>query len=354
MTTAAAGGKRAHLVPTPIWVVVLRALQLLVSIIVMALCAWGISAITKLSPLQLIPGNDAYGFAFFAFAWTFLYLLWLALSLTAVPVAYHIWAHLPLECLTVLFWLVAFALLARNSSDYSSIDDGSDIIGSPVRNFLNATYASAGLSALVWLLFIATLVHLSICVHKHLKTKKSSTTATANNAPVANTGAPVMQTAPQDQQGWASAAGGPPLEAPGHHHNNIPPQQPYPPQGQNQTYPPQGQNQAYPPQGNHPHGFTNTQPQGPPQQGYYPPQQNNGTGVDNMVSDPSIYGTYQQHGSTQPVSPQGTGQGFAPSPTPSPAPVLGQGHGHDQHAGAHELSTFRGDGELAELPSGSK
>jgi hypothetical protein len=129
-----------------------------------------------------VPESDAYAFAFFAFAWAALYLLYLVLSMTALPVAYNIWAHLALECVTVVFWLVAFALLARNASDYSSVESDYINLDKSVYDLYMATYSAAGLSALVWLLFVATLVWLGFNVHRHLHQKGVATNPAANPA----------------------------------------------------------------------------------------------------------------------------------------------------------------------------
>jgi hypothetical protein len=89
------------------------------------------------------------------------------------PVAYNKYAHLVLECLSVIFWLSTFSALAvvatyswgvacaytgycprsKYSGSSSSVDYSS---------YANATKAAAALGAIEWALFIGTLISFGV------------------------------------------------------------------------------------------------------------------------------------------------------------------------------------------------
>ena len=81
------------------------------------------------------------------------------------PQAYLYWVQLGLEITTVIFWLSAFALLAEEASAFDFVDSfGFDsLLPAKWKSAEDATKAAAGLGALVWILFVVTLIVFSMC-----------------------------------------------------------------------------------------------------------------------------------------------------------------------------------------------
>lgn len=74
-----------------------------------------------------------------------------------------------LECLSVVFWLVTFAILADYAADLASTYSVAYLSSSTYRRLFNqikgfvyGTYAAAGLAGLTWLSFILTLTLLGM------------------------------------------------------------------------------------------------------------------------------------------------------------------------------------------------
>jgi len=148
--------------------------------------------------------NAAYGFSFFVFAWTVLFLAYIFIAPLFVPAIYIYWAHLGLEIVTVIFWLVDFALLANAASQWNSfsselntlngdINGNGDISGDPYLNYpdlsgtnttavpnfginyfiphataaIGSTKGAAAVGAINWLLFVITLIAFGYFLHQH-------------------------------------------------------------------------------------------------------------------------------------------------------------------------------------------
>ena len=124
--------------------------------------------------------------SFFVFAWTVLFLAYVCFYPTKLsravtnlriqifvtplwfPEAYLYWVHLVLEIKTVIFWLSTFALLADEASAWDIVDTfGFAELWPNGQSAVNATKAAAGLGALVWLSFVATLIVFSTCLFLH-------------------------------------------------------------------------------------------------------------------------------------------------------------------------------------------
>ncbi|TGJ85269.1 hypothetical protein E0Z10_g3516 [Xylaria hypoxylon] len=113
------------------------------------------------------------------------------------PKAYNYWAILALDIFHVLFWLIAFALLASQaalliaySSDYFGYYSGYTIIGS-------IAAAGAGLGAINWVAYIVALILHSIALHRHRKAGLHSTPGSSPSPPVV--GAPAVASVEGDK-----------------------------------------------------------------------------------------------------------------------------------------------------------
>jgi len=177
---------RGHIPALPFWMAIIRVVQLIFAFIVLVLAAYAYSTLKKDSGYlgsyvldNYFPGFD---FSFFAFAWTVVFFLYLSITPLVYPKFYHSYAHLPLEFLTVLWWLVTFALLAdrvkyfealQNSlEDSKHIADevGVEISSGTIDNELAASKcarAATGLACIVWLLFMVTFGFVLYFWNKH-------------------------------------------------------------------------------------------------------------------------------------------------------------------------------------------
>lgn len=135
-----------HIPPQPLWVSIIRVVQVIFSIIVMSLAAFATSYF-------YLPG---YGMAFFTFVWTILFLLYIYITPHFLPHFYIFWAHIAFETTVVIFWLTTFALLA----DYTRAWDSYSSYGFRYyygNSAIDATKAATAFAVLDWLLFCATL-----------------------------------------------------------------------------------------------------------------------------------------------------------------------------------------------------
>lgn len=136
-----AGGE--HIPSQPLWIAIIRGIQGLFSLLVLALAA------NAASDLYL----DGYGMAIFTFIWTVLFLLYIFLAPRFMPNLYYFWAHVALEVLTVIWWLVTFALLAH----YTRLMSGRYYYGYWRSGFADSTRAATAFAILNWILFCVTL-----------------------------------------------------------------------------------------------------------------------------------------------------------------------------------------------------
>jgi len=171
----------AHIPRQPFWLFIVRFFQLFLSLIILALSAWAGGGIGF--------WYAGFGVAIFAFVWTLLFIGYIQLSTFFLPTAYNKYIHLVLECLTVIFWLSAWASLAAVAAVWSwgniygdgyvcgvyyycrrGLDDrslGKRYTESQLNGMINATKAAAGLGAIEWLLFIGTLISYGIYLHRN-------------------------------------------------------------------------------------------------------------------------------------------------------------------------------------------
>jgi len=149
----------------PFWVAIIRAVQFLLTFLVMALSAFAASVFGA----GYFPG---YGMSFFVFAWTLAFLVYIFVTPLWFPQAYIVWAQLGLEIVTTIFWLSTFALLAEEAAAWDWVGDDFEGLGvydvyPKWHSAISATKAAAGLGALVWLSFVATLIIFGLNLHKH-------------------------------------------------------------------------------------------------------------------------------------------------------------------------------------------
>ncbi|KAG5993716.1 hypothetical protein E4U52_001739 [Claviceps spartinae] len=170
-TTASSRPSSSHVLHTPIWVTIVRALQILISLVILGLAG------RLMHDLYL----DEFGLAVATSVLTWIIVLYFLLTekISSWQNAYHVIAVLALEAFLVVLWLATFAAAAARRASFKvqanmsyCYDDGS---------YINSLYcfrkralekgavlfksgqdmfsAIAGLGALVWLLFIATFVY---------------------------------------------------------------------------------------------------------------------------------------------------------------------------------------------------
>ncbi|KAK4128061.1 hypothetical protein N657DRAFT_584649 [Parathielavia appendiculata] len=291
---------------TPVWVVVMRGFQILISFIILVMAAWCMHGI--------VLGANAFALVCWLFTWIIVAYELISEKVPSAQKAYNIWAVLSLDFLMALFWLASMGANAALRAEFNTtVNINSCHSNGKVVNSKTCTYtpakakrngavadqtglavisAIAGLSALVWLLFVATLVfHGHTYRLWHQEHKKPS----ADNATV------------------EMKAQGTPMLAPQPDAQPVHPQYSDQQQYQSQVYPPQAQqHDAYPQQ-------TAAYAQ--------PPQ------TDPYVQQAAAYPPQQQYEQQQPYSPHGTpapGQPYYPpqeqqqqqpySPHGTPAP----------------------------------
>jgi len=161
----------AHIPYQPFWLFIIRGVQLLLALIIMALSAYAGSGF-------LFYAGDGIGI--FSFIWTLLFICYIEITTFWYPIAYNKYAHLVLECLSVIFWLSTFASLAVVAAAW---DWGYGLVGTcygyyscklklKARDYnydgpANATKAAAALGAIEWVLFCGTLITYGIYLHRN-------------------------------------------------------------------------------------------------------------------------------------------------------------------------------------------
>ncbi|KAI9667212.1 MAG: hypothetical protein M1821_000025 [Bathelium mastoideum] len=167
---------RSHIPDQPKWFLVFRIIQLILTVIVLALSAYGLAT----SDLQW----DALCLAIFTASVGLPVLIWELVAMTGAPRAYNYWAVLAFEIFLVIFWLVSFASVAAltgaiaDATTYTTTFDYmkkmlmkrdfyfySDIYVSYTYFILLAVNAALG--AVNWVMYVVTTVLTSIYVHRH-------------------------------------------------------------------------------------------------------------------------------------------------------------------------------------------
>jgi len=192
-----------HVLPLPPWTIALRGIQLFVALVILGLAAYG---------LHLYPFDGVDLITFVAIA-TIIITVYIIVA-TYVPIIYNYWAILGLDIFAVIFWLVSFAYLASEMGAVKTLYDdyynsySSDYSGSNCYTYSDGvTYctrkrdlsvfskrtsaavtdyqvlaAAAGLGGLEFALFIATLVLVSINLHRHRSNGGHCTPGRMDNA----------------------------------------------------------------------------------------------------------------------------------------------------------------------------
>jgi len=158
---------REHIPAMPFWVGIVRVIQLVLTFIVMILCAYSSSVFGG--------GYFAgYGLAFYVFVWTLIFLAYIFVTPLWAPKFYNVWIQLVLEVKTTVIWLSTFALLAEEASAWGSLQsiynedgvNGVNAVWPKGNSAINATKGAAAMGAFAWLSFVITLVVFGIALHK--------------------------------------------------------------------------------------------------------------------------------------------------------------------------------------------
>ncbi|KAH8593821.1 hypothetical protein B0O99DRAFT_688258 [Bisporella sp. PMI_857] len=186
---------RAHIPALPFWVAIIRVFQLLLAVVVLGCSAYAYHTFNGDEISGYTDIFRAYSFSFFAFSWTILFILYIFVTPLFLPKFYLYWAHIVLEALTLLWWMVTFALFADMIQSswwkyYESLIDSASQLEDTAQDYgysygsnsaidsfkaaIGTTKAALALSVINWVLFIVTLVALSIYVNKHRKEQGES------------------------------------------------------------------------------------------------------------------------------------------------------------------------------------
>ncbi|KAL5354298.1 hypothetical protein ACLOAV_000386 [Pseudogymnoascus australis] len=161
--------------PQPLWLTIVRGIQLLLALVTLGLSAYGIS----------IAGSYAgYGINIFTTIVTLFYIGYIVASTVFVPTLFNIWTSLMFQAFLSIFWLATFGTLAALSVSYAVVDEYDDYdndddyyytyrgnryddISDYFRTAAATTKASTALAAVVWILFVATLIYTVISAIRH-------------------------------------------------------------------------------------------------------------------------------------------------------------------------------------------
>jgi len=149
-----------HIPPVPLWIGIVRAIQILFSILVLALAAYALSVLGSWS---------GFGLAIFTAIYTWIILAYILVTPIYAPHAYNVWAQLGLEIAAVIFWLSTFALLATVVSVFDWVDFdgyGYSYYGN-WNGAVGASKAATAFGAFTWALFIVSLVTFGVFLHRH-------------------------------------------------------------------------------------------------------------------------------------------------------------------------------------------
>lgn len=225
----------------PKWVMIVRGFQLFFSLVVLGISAYGVYWIAF----------NSWGFAIFTSLATIIIVLYGILTnrITAWHSGYNYWAVLALDIFGVVFWLASMGALAATRAAFifpttiSGCGHSGDIGGGycfkrrqleslnkrdayvASYGYLNLMSGAAGVSAINFILFVVTLVMVSVALHRQRKSDAPAVAAT-NDKEAGHPMEPVQQQVPVHQQPQYT---GPPQQ----------PQQPY------QQVPVQYQQQQY-------------------------------------------------------------------------------------------------------------
>ncbi|KAI1803044.1 hypothetical protein F4811DRAFT_562730 [Daldinia bambusicola] len=290
--------KRGEVViPTPTWFIAFRVLQIILSLVAVALTGWWIHGLYY----------DELGFVIVCgiFTWVIAVYALLAEKVSSCRRAYNTWAVLTLDGLMIIFWLAAMAATANRRSQFtipvnaSCVSDGSTInsghctvwkrAGVATQGALAILSGIAGISALVMLLFVPTFAY--VCHYFRLSFAAASASDPEKASPVAASvgvpGATELQAGVKQQEYVVNQPQQPVYQQPSQQWTQ---QTVYPPQPSQPQY---QQGQVNDPYASHDPGYGAT--------GAYPQQ----------TSQP-------EQPYNQPYSPQGTPAPYNMQGTPAP------------------------------------
>ncbi|KAI1815247.1 hypothetical protein GGS20DRAFT_356103 [Poronia punctata] len=145
-----------HIPAYPKGFIAARIVQLVLAVICLGLAGYAVS---------LLPISGA-GLTVFTSVVSILSSIYLLVAHFSQPIAYNYWAVLGLEIFHVVFWLIAFAVLASQAAVWLSYTAGTNTIDEV---FGAVCGAGAGLGALQWVSYIVTLTLHSLALHRHRK-----------------------------------------------------------------------------------------------------------------------------------------------------------------------------------------
>ncbi|WKT46817.1 Marvel domain [Fusarium oxysporum f. sp. vasinfectum] len=284
-----------HVLQTPLWIVIIRGFQFLISLIIVGLCGRLMHDATL--------DEEALSLAIAIISWIVIAYVVFTEKIPSLQSAYHIIAVLSLDALLMVLWLAAWAATAARRAKYvvpvnayGCVDDGSLTDSKTCNIFkrdgenvilfksgLAMLAAVAGLGALVWILFIVTFVWTLVMFLRGRKEGRFAVNLAASPSPnnnyqmetKVNEGQPMVQPVqpqgvPQQQYQQQPTQGQfvPQQQQQQAHTNNraltLPPAAPYSPQDQQYQgqqnygqYPPQQYQQPPQPQGSELDGQTN-------------------------------------------------------------------------------------------------
>ncbi|TLD32713.1 hypothetical protein PspLS_01000 [Pyricularia sp. CBS 133598] len=186
------GNDRAHVPDTPMWIAIIRVVQLALALLILIL--------TAVAANKFGVAWSSLALTWFTFAWTLLHIGWLAISILIVPLIYNIWGQLAVEILSVIFWLASWAALAADAgalSEAETVYTGrgrASGINSNWKTGADCIKASAALGALQWVLFVITLVFFVMALIRFRKGHTTTTTRVSD--PEAAAGASELKTGP--------------------------------------------------------------------------------------------------------------------------------------------------------------
>ncbi|KAI1489529.1 hypothetical protein F5X96DRAFT_640844 [Biscogniauxia mediterranea] len=233
---------KEHIPLYPKGFIAVRILQLIIAIVCLGLCAFGVTYF-------VFAGDALMLFTAVATLITSIYCL---VAHYGPPKLFNYWAILGLDIFLVIFWLISFAILAAQVASifvyYDDYDSYYDYYGyggysSGVLIYAACLAAAAGLGGLQFVLYIVSLSIHGVMLHRHrkagLKAMPGSSPSTgAPGAAAVSVGGEKFQMQPQNPQTYP-APGSSPL-----HEQQMyapPPQQQQQQQQQQQNYYPQQQ-----------------------------------------------------------------------------------------------------------------
>ncbi|KFZ01191.1 hypothetical protein V500_00857 [Pseudogymnoascus sp. VKM F-4518 (FW-2643)] len=205
--------------PAPLWLSVVRGIQLFLALVTLALSAYGISAIGSYS---------GYGLNIFTSVVTLFYIGYIVASTFFVESLFNIWIALGFQAFLAIFWLATFGTLAALAVSFGVLESydgysggyyysytGNSDVSDYFRVVSATTKASTAFAAIVWVLFVATLIYTTISVVRHGRDTSAVPAATEEHKldpvagqPTPTSYQPVQQYAQQPQYAAPYAAPG--------------------------------------------------------------------------------------------------------------------------------------------------